>query len=352
MKPTRLRKWGAQLVAYRRNQLVLRSVQVFRRSDVVERHHKADLPAVRCQNGGGNGDFEFPAGVENRQRETEGLGWQARRSLEVGLKTGIILHPGSEQLTELSHRLPQGLFNRDSGQTTGLLVPMCHYVLTINEDHPDADRIDQGREQGQASRSGEIRIFEFGLCSDFLCDVAPHRVDQSRRFRRNRRPVQPAVRAIAAFVAILEVDNLGPFGEVLDHVDCRESVVGMDEIEEGSRHKLGIREAERLGPRRIEMLEEAVIPSHAKHVNGERKEAFVHGAVQHRRALQPLSLEVIDRAAICSLVTVAGAQRHERRAATRAATISAHNRFSEPRHRGCNPKGHWISGHQYAWHTV
>ena len=91
------------------------------------------------------------------------------------------------------------------------------------------------------------------------------------------------------------------------------------------------------------MLEKAVISSHAKHVNGERKEAFVHGAVQPRRALLPFSLGVIARAAISSQVTVAGAQSHKRLAARRAEAISAHNRFSESEHRGCNPKGHWIS---------
>lgn len=209
--------------------------------------------------------------------------------LEMGTNTGIVIDSWSDGFPEHSCRLPQYLFCRDAGQASGLFVPMCHQKVAIDEHDPDADRIDQGGQKSQPSCSGQVGLLQRGFGFDLQRDVACHRMDQFSRSRRHRGPREPPVCAVAALVAISEVDGLAPAGEFARFGFCRMPVIGMDEVHVWPRHQFGLRETQGLGPGRIEMFEVAVVPSHAEHVDGKIEEAFVGRLVraQQERQLTP-----------------------------------------------------------------
>jgi len=92
-----------------------------------------------------------------------------------------------------------------------------------------------------------------------LRDVARNGIHQPRVVVRARAPLEPAVRAVRAQVAVLEVEDELPCLRLLvDLGDGRLEIVGMDELDEWPRLQLLELEAEHPRPCRVQLHEMAV----------------------------------------------------------------------------------------------
>ena len=151
-----------------------------------------------------------------------------------------------------------------------------------------------------------------------LGDVAPDRVHETLGEYRAGAPLKPAHPAVGAQVAGLELAHVLTEFVRVESLQGARSVVGMNELDEGSRHELRVRVAERSFEGLIDTGEVAVEAGDAEQVEGEFEEvaelplgplasAFHvgesrHGVVDAREQLRPGSLERRDVCAMSQTV--------------------------------------------------
>ena len=155
-----------------------------------------------------------------------------------------------------------------------------------------------------------------------LGDVAPHRVHETLGEYHAGAPLKPAHPAVGAQVAGLELAHVLTEFVRVESLQGARPVIGMNELDEGSRHELGVREPERSLEGLVDTGEVAVEVGDAEQVERELEEVAElplgplapvfhvgegrHGVVDAREQLRPGSLERRDVCAMSQTVVSHG----------------------------------------------
>jgi hypothetical protein len=131
-----------------------------------------------------------------------------------------------------------------------------------------------------------LRLAQLGLDAPALGGVPSDAVHDTALWHRPRVPLEPPHGAVGADDASLERSQIVTLGELRQRLARRLYVIGMEDVESGSREELGLGVAQEAHERRVDALELAVEVDDAQRIDREVEELLQLGlGLRHMRRL-------------------------------------------------------------------
>ena len=183
---------------------------------------------------------------------------------------------------EKFHGLPEHFAAGVSEQSLRLGIDQDDSSFHVDDDHRVGSVLDEKPVTLFAGEQLRLDPFSIG-------HVGSDGIDAPAARLRHGRPRQPAVRTVAAPIAILEIDARPTLGQFAQFPVRLLAVVGVNEFDERPGEQLRVGVAEHLPERRIDSLEVTVESGNAEHLRREPEqiEEFHLG-----RRLRPVSFRM------------------------------------------------------------